>query len=179
MKIVIPRSEIPKWFNKQNADTSISMDLSDVIDDPNWIGVAICALFVTHQDPSYLGEIYDFCDNTIVYGVNNINNGSEESYESIRIHFMTDLVTGELNHLFIVFYSQQELTRLLSSRPNTMHDIHGIKFATWIQSPKGVRVVVKNYGYRRVFKKDLQPLNSTMFFSENSSSRKRKLLTSD
>ncbi|XP_027909543.1 disease resistance protein TAO1-like isoform X2 [Vigna unguiculata] len=132
MEIVIPGSEIPKWFNKQNASTSIIMDPYDVIDDPNWIGVAICALFVTHQDPMNL-----------------------------------------------VFYSQQGLTSLLSSRSNTMHDLHGIEFGTWIRSPKGLRVVVKNCGYRWVFKKDLQPLNSTMFFSGNSSSRKRKFLTSD
>ncbi|CAJ1978770.1 unnamed protein product [Sphenostylis stenocarpa] len=42
MEIVIPGTQIPKWFNKQNARGSISVDLSSVIDDPNWIGVAFC-----------------------------------------------------------------------------------------------------------------------------------------
>ncbi|KAG2397027.1 TMV resistance protein [Vigna angularis] len=109
MEIVIPGIEIPKWFSKQNASTSISMDPSAVIDDPNWIGVSICALFVTHED--------------------------------------------------------------------TMHDLQAVKFETWVESLPGLRFMVKKCGYRWVFKEDLQQFNSDKFFSRNSSSRKRKLLT--
>ncbi|QCD87436.1 hypothetical protein DEO72_LG3g1972 [Vigna unguiculata] len=176
--IVIPGSEIPKWFNKQKASTSISMDPSAVIDDPNWIGVAICVLFVTHQDPTNLVERYDNSSHTFSYGVNNVNLWPK-SYSVAPMHFKKDLVTAGFDHLLTVFYSRQEFIHLLSSHPNTMHDLHGIEFETWIQSPKGLCVVVKNCGYRWVFKEDLQQFNSNMFFSGNSSSRKRKLLTRD
>lgn len=50
MDILIPGTQIPKWFNKQNASSSISMDPTPVMDDPNLIGVACCVLFVAHDD---------------------------------------------------------------------------------------------------------------------------------
>ncbi|KAL2328023.1 hypothetical protein Fmac_021450 [Flemingia macrophylla] len=36
IKIVIPGTQIPQWISKQNVGSSISMDLSSVMDDPNW-----------------------------------------------------------------------------------------------------------------------------------------------
>jgi len=172
MEIVIPGSEIPKWFNKQNASTSISMDPYDVIDDPKWIGVAICVLFVTQQDPMNLDE--NPCPlSTIQYLVN------DEWLSTIPIYFEKDLVTVELDHLCTVFHSRQQFIDRLNIFPNTMHDLHEFEFECFIHNPKGLRVVVKNCGYRWVFEEDLQQLNSNIFFSGNSSSRKRKLLTSN
>ncbi|XP_027910317.1 disease resistance protein RPP4-like isoform X1 [Vigna unguiculata] len=176
MEIVIPGSEIPKWFNKQSASTSISMDPSDVIDDPNWIGVAICVLFVTLQDPMNLGERDDDHLSNLWFGV---NNSKRRWYIGVPIYFKKDLVTVGLDHLVTVFYSRQQFIHLLSTPPNTMHDLYQTEFGTFIHHPKGLRIVVKKCGYRWVFKEDLQQFNSNMFFSTNSSSRKRKLLTSD
>jgi len=176
MSIVIPGSEIPKWFTKQNASRSISMDPSDVIDDPNWIGVAICVLFVTHQDPSNLGERDDDRFPTFLFGV---NNSKRRGYMGVPIYFKKDLVTVGLDHLFTVFYSRQQFIQVLSTPPNTMHELHQTEFETDVDNPKGLRVVVKKCGYRWVFKEDLQQFNSNMFFSTNSSSPKRKLLTRD
>jgi len=168
MEIVIPGNEIPKWFNNQKPSTSISMDPSDVIDDPNWIGVAFCVLFVTHEDPMNLDD-NPFGHSTIEYIVNDFY------VSGVPIYFEKDLVTVELDHLWIMFHSGEEFIDYL----DTKHDLHQIEFETVICNPKGLRVVVKNYGYRWVFEEDLQQLNSNMFFIENSSSRKRKLLTSD
>ncbi|QCD87421.1 hypothetical protein DEO72_LG3g1957 [Vigna unguiculata] len=175
MEIVIPGSEIPKWFNKQSARTAISMDPSDVIDDANWIGVAISVLFVTHQHPMNLGERDDDRYPTFFCGVVN----SKQRYTVVPINFKRDLVTVGLDHLVTVFYSRQQFIHLLSTPPNTMHDIHQTAFGTFTRNPKCLRVVVKKCGYRWVFKEDLQQFNSNMFFSTNSSSRKRKLLTRD
>ncbi|QCD87576.1 leucine-rich repeat-containing protein [Vigna unguiculata] len=171
MEIVIPGSEIPKWFNKQSASRSISMDPSDVIDDPNLIGVAICVLFVTHQDPINLGERDDDRFSTFWFSV---NNSKRREYMGVPIYFKKDLVTVGLDHLFTVFYSRQEFIHVLSTPPNTMHELHQTEFGTSTHNPKGLRVVVKKCGYRWVFKEDLQQFNSNMFFSTNSSSRKRK-----
>ncbi|KAK7342499.1 hypothetical protein VNO80_25454 [Phaseolus coccineus] len=174
MTIVIPGTQIPKWFNKQNASTSINLNPSAVIDNPNWIGVVICVLFVTHEDPMNLDENHD----PILYGVNNVHLWPK-SYSVVDLYFEKDLVTVELDHLLTVFYSREEFIHRLSRDPNTMHDLHGVQFETSVRSLQGLRVVVKNCGYRWVFKEDLQQLNSNMFFRGNSSSRKRKLLISN
>jgi len=179
MAIVVPGAQIPKWFNKQNASSVISVDPSTVMDDPNWIGVALCALFVTLEDPTNLSERYhDPHDRTILYGVNNPYL-SPRYYSEVPIHFEKDLVTVEFDHLLTVFYSREEFIHLLTRDPNTMHDLHRVEFETRVPSPPGLHGVVMNCGYRWVYKEDLQQLNSNMFFSANSSSRKRKLLTSD
>jgi len=177
MATVVPGNQIPKWFNKQNASTSINMDPSAVMDDPNWIGVALCVLFVILEDPTNLSERHD--DGAIFYGVN-IPYLSLRYYSGgVSLHFQKDLVTVELDHLLTVFYPREEFIHRLSIHPNSMHDLHRVEFETRVPSPPGLRGVVKNYGYRWVYKEDLQQLNSNMFFSANSSSRKRKLLTSD
>ncbi|KAK7342549.1 hypothetical protein VNO80_25504 [Phaseolus coccineus] len=178
MIIVIPGTQIPKWFNKQNASDSISVDPSAVMDDPNWIGIAICVLFVTHENPMNLGEGYhDYDFITIAYGVNNVYLWAK-IYSEVDILSKKDLVTVELDHLFTVFYSREEFIRLLRRHPNTMHDLHGVEFGIKF-SCQGFRVVVKNCGYRWVFKEDLQRLNSNMFLGRNSSSLKTRLLISD
>ena len=179
MAIVVPGTQIPKWFNTQNASHSINVDPSAVMEDPNWIGVALCVLFVTPEDPTNLSERYnDSHYSTILYGVSNPYL-SPRTYSVVQIHLKKDVVTVELDHLLTVFYSREEFIHLLSRHPNTMHDLHRVEFESRVPNPPGLRGVVKNCGYRWVYKEDLQQLNSNMFFSANSSSRKRKLLTSD
>ncbi|KOM49981.1 hypothetical protein LR48_Vigan08g080800 [Vigna angularis] len=179
MEIVIPGIEIPKWFSKQNASTSISMDPSAVIDDPNWIGVSICALFVTHEGPVNLDERDYPTNDTLYYGVNNFINFGLKMYSRVSLKFKKDLVTVGLDYLLIVFYSRQDFIHLLNGHSDTMHDLQAVKFETWVESLPGLRFMVKKCGYRWVFKEDLQQFNSDKFFSRNSSSRKRKLLTSE
>jgi len=49
VKNIIPRSEIPMWFNNQlvSMDNSIIIDASPLIHDNNWVGVLCCAIFST------------------------------------------------------------------------------------------------------------------------------------
>lgn len=54
--IVIPITQNPMWFNKQNVGSSISMNTLPIIDDTNCIGVACYLTFVAHDDPTNLGE---------------------------------------------------------------------------------------------------------------------------
>ena len=72
-------------------------------------------------------------------------------------------MTVELDHLLTVFYSRQEFFGLLSRHPNTMPNLHGIEFQTLIECCNGLHVMVKNCGYRWVFKEDLQQFNSHVF----------------
>jgi len=172
MLIVIPGTQILKWFNKQNASNSIRVDPSGVMDDPNWIGIAICVVFVTHENPMNLGEEYHYYNrHDISYGVNNVYRWPK-IYPEVSIFSMKGLVTVESHHLFTVFYSREQFISHLRRHPKTMHELHGVEFGIKVRS-KGFRSAVKNCGYRWVFKEDLQQLNSNMFFGGNSSSPKK------
>ncbi|KAK7405064.1 hypothetical protein VNO78_06241 [Psophocarpus tetragonolobus] len=174
--IVIPGTQIPKWFKEQNEGSSISMDPpSSLMDNPNWIGVACCALFVTHDDPTSLGDEWlntdDLC---ILYNVKKKEDWPK-SFINVPIHFKKDLITVELDHLLIAIYSREAF---ISSLEDTV-SLDNIVFKTYVFEPQGLHLDVKNCGYRWVFKDDLQQLNPNMMFSTSSSSRKRKLLTND
>ncbi|CAJ1978767.1 unnamed protein product [Sphenostylis stenocarpa] len=175
-EIVIPGTQIPEWFNKQNARSSISVDLSSVMDDPNWIGVAFCVLFVTHQDPTNLSERRNGHRDCIAYGVHN-KHLFRKGYLFVPIHFKEDLVAVELDHLFTVFYSREEFIGLLTQDPDKMLDPAKLEFEIISNNSQGLRIVVKNCGYRWVFKEDLQQLH--LMFGRNSSSQKSKHLRSD
>ncbi|GAU12406.1 hypothetical protein TSUD_253570 [Trifolium subterraneum] len=62
IKIVIPRMEIPMWFNKQNAGSSISMEPLPNMDDKNLIGVAVasCITLVAHDYPTEMSPGISF-----------------------------------------------------------------------------------------------------------------------
>ncbi|XP_048436880.1 TMV resistance protein N-like isoform X3 [Pyrus x bretschneideri] len=51
-KIVIPGSEIPKWFNNQSVGHSINVELPPP-SCTNWLGIAFCVVF-QYQDPMIL-----------------------------------------------------------------------------------------------------------------------------
>ncbi|XP_029126405.1 disease resistance protein RML1B-like [Cajanus cajan] len=169
LKIVIPGTQIPRWFSEQNVGRSISMDLSPVKEDPNWMGVACCSLFVAHDDPTNLNNNFG----SIGYNFKNMQ-VLHNSYRMLPIFLNNDLVTDEIDHLFMVFFPRE----IISLYRNVYEDKMGFTTGTF-EHPKGLHLEVKNCGYRLVFKEDLQQLNLNMMFSENSSSKKCKLLSSD
>lgn len=179
MDIIIPGTQIPKWFNKQNSSSSISMDPFPVMDDPNLIGVACCVLFVTHDDPSNLGDRWHPCDcPSFGYGVRN-KQLECETYFTVPILFKKDLVTVEFHHLLVMFFTQDLFIPLVSECSNEMQDLDTMEFAPLIYPPPGLHLEVNNWGYRWIFEEDLQQFKSNVMFSGNSSSRKRRRLTSD
>ncbi|KAL2328020.1 hypothetical protein Fmac_021447 [Flemingia macrophylla] len=173
--IVIPGTQIPKWFNKQNVGGSISMDLSPVMDDPNWIGVACCILFVTRNDlTNALVHLYHWFP--FRYCLRQHGKGSKREFMPVPLHFTEDLVTVELDHLFTVFFNGEELIQCLSENPDKSHDLNKLEFNTYFQNPQGLSLVGKNCGYRLLFKGDLQQFNPNVMLTGISSCRKWKLL---
>lgn len=155
------------------------MDPSPVMEDPNWIGVACCALLVAHHDPSNIGNRWTDHFESIGYSFQNKQVLNMTS-QLLPIHLQNDLVTGELDHLLILFASREEFLLFPSEHETDMHGLDTRGFTTSIYDhPKGLRMQVKSCGYRWVFKEDLQQLNPNMMFRGNPSSRKRKLLSSD
>ncbi|RZB75669.1 putative WRKY transcription factor 19 [Glycine soja] len=144
MDIIIPGTQIPKWFNKQNSSSSISMDPFPVMDDPNLIGVACCVLFVTHDDPSNLGDRWHPCDcPSFGYGVRN-KQLECETYFTVPILFKKDLVTVEFHHLLVMFFTQDLFIPLVSECSNEMQDLDTMEFAPLIYPPPGLHLEVNN-----------------------------------
>ena len=177
MNSVIPGTKIPRWFIKKNVGSSISMDLSRVIEDLYCRGVACCAIFVAHDDPNnnfdnWRGPPYDY----IEFGFENLTNMCSLTFP-VPILFKRALVTVGFDHLLIMFFSRELLTDLARVRSNGL-DI--VKFVA-NSGPyyEGLRLEVKSCGYHFLFEDHLQQFKSNMMFSGNSSSRKLKLLTSD
>ncbi|CAJ1978762.1 unnamed protein product [Sphenostylis stenocarpa] len=90
-----------------------------------------------------------------------------DNYFMVPIIFKRDLVTVELDHLLVMFFSRKFLVEHLGgSAPGFRHPC--------------LLLEVKGWGYRCLFEEDLQPLKSNIISnatSSSSSSRKRKLLT--
>ncbi|XP_061368833.1 disease resistance protein RUN1-like [Gastrolobium bilobum] len=149
--IVIPDTQIPRWFNKQNMGNSISMDSSPIMHAKNWIGVACCAAFVAHDDQTNLSDTSQphigFISQPQIGFLFHKNGRGRSPY--IPIHLEKDLVTVESDHLMLLFFTREEF----------------------------IDQYVKNCAYRWVFKEDLEQSNPKMMHSRNSLARKRKFLT--
>lgn len=170
--IVIPGTQIPMWFNKQTVGSSISMDPSPIMHDKNWIGVACCLTFVAHDDPTNLGERWP----------HHIGLGFRKQrgrFPIVPIHLRKDMVTVELDHLVLLFFTRKEfIDYYVSYLTKGVHDIDGIELATTVEQPQGLHLEVKRIGYRWVFKEDMEQLNPKMMYGGNSSIQ-NKFLTND
>ncbi|KAL2328013.1 hypothetical protein Fmac_021440 [Flemingia macrophylla] len=104
--IVVPGTQIPRWFSKQNVGNSITMDLSSVMDDPCWMGVACCALLAAHGDPTnliadrFIPYSFEFILLPRVYRI---------LYRIDSTLLTYDLVSGEMDHLFILLLSREQI----------------------------------------------------------------------
>ncbi|XP_058730480.1 disease resistance protein Roq1-like [Vicia villosa] len=164
--IVIPRAQIPKWFNKQNVGNSISIDPSRIMHDKNQIGVACCLTFVAHDNPTNLGEKWPL---RFGLGFHSKQHG-RGIYSIIPIRLEKDLVTVDLDHLLLIFFSRESFIGMISYITEELHDdISGIKLTALVKQPLGLHLEVKNCGYRWIFKEDLEQLNPEMMYSGNSS----------
>ncbi|KAK2380929.1 hypothetical protein QL285_068578 [Trifolium repens] len=165
IEIVIPKTHIPMWFNKQNVGSSISIEPLPNMDDKNLIGVACCATFVAHDDPTSLGTK---SKPHIMMGFQTKRFGC--SYIIPRIHLGKDLVTVDVDHLLLTFLSKElfiSSTRTL--KRELMHDISGIELVAVVEQPLGLHFEVKNCGYQWIFEEDLEQLNPQMMYTGNSS----------
>ncbi|XP_058730490.1 disease resistance protein Roq1-like isoform X2 [Vicia villosa] len=163
MNIVIPKTQIPRWFNKQNVGSSISIDPSSIMHDKNWIGVACCLTFVAHDNPTNLS---DELSPNIAFGFQCKRRGI---YPIIPIRLGKELVTVDLDHLLLIFFSREEFIGMISDITEGLDDISGIELKAIVDQPLGMHLEVKNCGYRWIFKEDLEQLNPQMMYSGNSS----------
>jgi hypothetical protein len=157
IKIVIPRTQIPMWFNKQNAGSSISMDPLPNMDDNNLIGVAYCFTIVAHDDEMPSCIWFDFRG----------KRGLSSSY--IFTHLGNYRVTVDLDHLCLLFFTREMfIDCTINHQPpitDGFHDI--IEFEVSVEQPFGLHLEIKSCGYRWIFKEDLEQLNSQMYLTND------------
>ncbi|CAJ2634064.1 unnamed protein product [Trifolium pratense] len=149
--IVIPRMQIPMWFNKQNVGSSISMGPLPNMDEKNFIGVsfACCITLVAHDDPT-------IC---IGFGIK-VKESLFRRY-NIYIHHGKDLVTAlNLPHLCLIFITRETFIHNVNRISEGLRDI--IELEVY-----GLHFEVKNCGYRWIFQEDLEQLNSQMYLTNH------------
>ncbi|XP_039689921.1 disease resistance protein RUN1 isoform X2 [Medicago truncatula] len=176
INFVIPKTQIPTWFNKQNVGSSISIDPSPVMHD-NLIGVACCLTFVARDGPTNLSETGQYQDNPTNLGAGwspYIGFGFKSKhcgrFPIIPIHLGKDLVTVDLDHLLLILFTREEfINYYMNYITKGLHDISGIELTAVVEQPLGLHLEVKNCGYHWIFKEDLEHLNPQMMYSGNSS----------
>ncbi|KAK7262630.1 hypothetical protein RJT34_30205 [Clitoria ternatea] len=169
--IVIPGAQIPRWFNNQNAGYSIRIDPSPILQDKSWKAIACCATFVAHDDPTNLSDTGPYHLSCCFQKMPHVRG------PIIPLHFRKDMVTVEVDHLLLLFITQEFFfDNFLSRITEGTNDLHGINLVIIYRHPRGLCLEVKNIGYRWVFKKDLEQINRKRMFSGNSSIQTKKLL---
>jgi hypothetical protein len=170
--IVIPGSEIPRWFNNQSVGNSISIDLSPIVHDNNFIGLACCVVFsVTFDDPTMTTNE---CGPEAWLGFECGN--TSWVFAHCPVIFDRDLITVESNHTWLIYFPREPLFDFLSSMNMTFRDLDHIIMVTPVEDGESFHVEVKKCGYRCVFKQDLQQFNLTTMHHRNSLAQKRKFL---
>ncbi|MED6156722.1 hypothetical protein PIB30_017096 [Stylosanthes scabra] len=145
VEVVIPGRKIPRWFNKQNSGDSVDLDLSPIMDDNNWIGIAACVTFVVHHVPTQFVGREEYL---ISYGFPRNRFGL---IFEVPIRLKKDFITTELDHhMVLIFFSREMLISVYAiDLEEGTSDLYGVKFATTGYHPEVVEV--KSCGYRWVF----------------------------
>ncbi|XP_057752791.1 disease resistance protein RUN1-like isoform X1 [Arachis stenosperma] len=166
IKVIIPGTEIPRWFNKQNTGNSMKVDPSPIVNDNNWIGIACCVAFVVHDAPTEYPPI--------LFGCGFRRNPDKAVCSVAPIRLKKDWITTELDHMLLMFLSREVfINNFVSVLKEGVSDLDGIELVALTRYPEEV-VEVKSCGYRWVFKEDLEHLNPEKMYSANSLAHNRK-----
>ncbi|XP_050108711.1 TMV resistance protein N-like isoform X2 [Malus sylvestris] len=157
-KIVIPGSEIPKWFNNQSVGYSINVELP--LSCTNWLGIAFCIVF-QFQNPilnAQLPRWYRLSINCSVELVNPEKLGPEK-YWNWKIVPLPSLVSENL----WLFYIPRPfcLPREDCHQEQFLFEIDFLRNKSWIY-PKADLYKVKKCGARLVYEQDLKELNQKL-----------------
>ncbi|XP_061350529.1 disease resistance protein Roq1-like [Gastrolobium bilobum] len=172
--IVFPGSEIPRWFNNQNVGNSISVDLSPIMHDDDWIGIACCAVFVASCDPITLR-----CGHGVTFQIG-FYYKSDWSFFDSHVHMQGELLTVESDHIWLFYFPWEISSGIMSlaaSQKSDNHDFEDIKMIVSFRDGAGVHLEVKNCGYHWVFKKDFEQFKK--MHRGDPMSQKREILEID
>ncbi|XP_023897250.1 TMV resistance protein N [Quercus suber] len=153
-EMVIPGSEIPKWFCHQSTGAEVNIKEPSHLCYDEWMGIAVCVVICSHNqmvDPFLFGS--QVCFQLIANG--------EYIYPPIG----TRVAKVSSDHLWFLylfpeFFGEEDLIKLLWGC-----DENGfIKIGIDIRARD---FEVKKWGLRMVYKKDIEDHNQTMAQSSN------------
>ncbi|KAK4594858.1 hypothetical protein RGQ29_018545 [Quercus rubra] len=145
--IVIPGSEIPKWFTHQSIGREVSIQEPNSLLCNEWIGIAVCAVFCSHPHHQILKEASLSCWLIV--------NGKQMHSSPGTIEFVLLSDHTWLLYLLPQFYKEEEMKKSLCECDANGFSQIGIK----IKSDLNDSLMVKKCGLRMVYKKDIEDLN--------------------
>nr|XP_023919224.1 TMV resistance protein N-like [Quercus suber] len=160
--IIIPGSEIPKWFRHQSVGTSVNLQVpSDKLK-----GVAVCAVFVLRQhhplhqlpsgDENDLGYIFTHRLQCYLKA-----NGYESKSISHRFHFSEQFGKIESYHLYLGYVPYASFDPKLKENWSQV-DANGLGQIEIGFKTAGPGLEVTKCGVRWVYEQDIEDLNQTM-----------------
>ena len=166
LDIIVPGSEIPKWFRHQSIGAEISIQVPYSLLCNEWMGIAVCVVFCClphHQ--IHVDNCHLFC-RLIVNGKQiNLAPGI------IGNDYLSDHIW--LLHLLPQYYEKKDNKSLCKYDANGFNQI-GIKIDACCRGLKTSEIFpgklkVKKCGLQMVYKKDIEDLNRTMAERRNNS----------
>ena len=148
--IVIPGSEIPEWFSYQSMWKEVKIKQPSHLYEK--VGIAFCFMFCTLLDKTS----YDLCS---------LMANGKRMY--IGHHSITDTVLSS-DHLCVVYVTPQ----FFYKGPNKLlweGDTNGFSQIRIKIEANDLSLKVKKWGFRMIYKKDIEDLDRKMFQSGNSS----------
>nr|POE93168.1 inactive disease resistance protein rps4 [Quercus suber] len=154
--LIIPGNIIPRWFSHQTTGTKISIKVPCHLRD-EWMGIAVCVVFVS--TPPYNTNPIDRCS-IFIFLTANGKNVRERVFRPGGI-FMMDHI--KLSYLLPELFDKEAMEQLWQCDVNGFSHI-GIQIST-----QNIGLEVRSFGFRMVYKKDMEDLNQTMAQCANNS----------
>ncbi|RDY10990.1 hypothetical protein CR513_04407, partial [Mucuna pruriens] len=154
---VTPGSEIPRWFNNQHVSMAglIIIDSSPVMHDKNWIGVACCAVIAVSGKTVLAMDLSKLI--------------SFRFHMPVNFFRDPEVVSDKSDHTWLFFLRRKRFIRR-SFQCGTAY-LHSLqKEYNRTSNRPDFHVEVKKYGYRWLYKHDLELPNGNLL------TRKRKIL---
>ncbi|KAK9994997.1 hypothetical protein SO802_024700 [Lithocarpus litseifolius] len=160
LNIVIPGSEIPRWFSHQSAGVKVNAHVTHPSHScNNWIGIAVCAVFSRNLRSGYYSSpIFTSCEISIGEGFKSGSLAGFLPYNFVRM---------KSDHLWLL-YLHPECDALHDIEECSQTDENGfihISFDFFFE----VQFVGKKCGFRMVYERDIEEIREMMAQSSNSS----------
>lgn len=153
----------------------MSINLSPIVYDKDFIGLAACVVFSVTFDDSTMATNGWGPEKSLRFNCGVCS----EHFAYSPVCFDRDLITLESNHMWIIYITRESFFDFLSYMSTTFRDLDHITMEISLVDGKGLHLETKKCGYRCVFKHDLQHFNSTMMHHRNSFARKHKVLATE
>ena len=160
IELLIPGSEIPKWFSHQSEGTSLNLK-----GPSDFMGIALCAVFVLRQHHSLPQPPLEIPELSIDFDCEGIGIGHKISCCEGSF-FSNEYVKIDSHHLFFRYFSIDRFRDESNKRCSKM-DANGFTQVNIRTETEGLEVT--KCGARLVYEKDIEDLKQNMAGSSSCS----------